>query len=80
MVVIRRMVDRHRAYTAILLPGEPPRIFPTTDQEHARVLQIYKQDRPHEGIENDFTDYAIGQDTLRSPTTDKKKPAADATG
>jgi hypothetical protein len=56
MLVIRRMVDRHRAYTAILLPGEPPRIFPTTDYEHARILQIYKQDRPYEGVCNDFSD------------------------
>ncbi len=61
MVVIRRMVDRHRAYTAILLPGEPPRIFPTSDQEHARVLQIFKQDRPHDGIHNDFSEYALGR-------------------
>lgn len=64
MLVIRRMVDRHRAYTAILLPGEPPQIFPTTDQEHARILQIYKQDRPHAGIHNDFSDYALGRDRL----------------
>ena len=64
MVVIRRMIDRHRAYTAIFLPGESPKIFPTTDQEHARVLQIYKQDRAHAGIENDFTDYGLGRDTL----------------
>ena len=66
MVVIRRMVDRHRAYTAILLPGEPPKIFPTSDHEHARVLQIYKQDRAHEGICNDFSEYALGSDTLRT--------------
>jgi hypothetical protein len=57
------MVDRHRAYTAILLPGEPPRIFPTSDHEHARVLQIYLQDRPHEGVYNDFTAYSLGTDT-----------------
>lgn len=67
MVVIRRMIDRHRAYTAIFLPGEPPKIFPTSDQEHARVLQIYKQDRPHAGICNDFSDYALGSDTLPAP-------------
>lgn len=67
MVVIRRMIDRHRAYTAIFLPGEPPRIFPTSDQEHARVLQIYKQDRPHAGICNDFSDYALGSATLPAP-------------
>lgn len=52
MLVIRRMVDRHRAYTGLLLPGEPPRIFPTSDQEHARGLQIFKQDRPYDGIHN----------------------------
>jgi hypothetical protein len=63
MIVIRRMLDRHRAYTAIFLPGEPPKIFPTSDQEHARVLQIYLQDRPHEGVCNDFTDYALGRDS-----------------
>jgi len=64
MVVIRRLVDRHRAYTAILLRGEPPRIFPTSDHEHGRILEIYKQDRPYEGIANDFTDF------LPPPTRD----------
>jgi hypothetical protein len=73
MLVIRRLVDRHRSYTGIFLPGEPPKIFPTTDHEHARILQIYKQDRPHEGVHNDFSDYAIGYDIL--PV--KNKPAAD---
>ncbi len=56
MLVIRRLVDRRRAYTALLLPGEPPRVFPTSDHEHARILQIYKQDRPYDGILNDFTE------------------------
>jgi len=65
MVVIRRMVDRHRSYTAIMLPGEPPKIFPSSDQEHARVLQIYLQDRPHAGVHNDFSVYSLGQDTSR---------------
>ena len=65
MLVIRRMVDRHRAYTALLLPGEPPRIFPTSDQEHARVLQIFKQDRAYDGIHNDFSAYGLGAETRR---------------
>ena len=60
MVVIRRMVDRQRAYTAIMLPGEAPRIFPTTDQEHARIMQIYLQDKPYHGVHNDFSDFGIG--------------------
>ena len=64
MIVIRRLVDRRRAYTGIFLPGTPAKIFPTTDHEHARILEIYKQDRPYEGIANDFSDFAIGRDTL----------------
>jgi hypothetical protein len=59
MLVIRRLVDRERAFTAIFLPGEEPRIFPTSDYEHARILQIYKQDRAHRDVLNDFTDYAL---------------------
>ena len=58
MLVIRRMVDRERAYTAIFLPGEPPRIFPTSDYEHHRILEIFKQDKPYEGIYNDFTQFS----------------------
>ncbi|MBI5382839.1 MAG: hypothetical protein HZA31_13150 [Opitutae bacterium] len=60
MIVIRRMVDRHQAYTAVFLPGEPAKIFPTSDQEHARILQIYKQDRPYADVLNDFADYGLG--------------------
>jgi hypothetical protein len=72
MVVIRRMVDRQRAYTAIFLKGEPAKVFPTSDQEHARILQIFKQDRPHEGILNDFSDMIA---TLRlTDVTDTKNP------
>ncbi len=62
MLVIRRLTDRHRAYTGIFLPGEPPRIFPTSDAEHGRILQIYKQDRLHEGVVNDFSEFALGRD------------------
>ncbi len=59
MIVIRRVVDRQRAYTAIFLPGEEPRIIPTTDYEHGRILQVYKQDRPHADVHNDFTDFGL---------------------
>lgn len=59
MLVIRRLVDRHRAYTAIFLKGETPQIFPTTEQEHGRILQIYKQDKRHDGILNDFSEYDL---------------------
>lgn len=66
MLVIRRIVDRRRAYTGIFLPGEPPRIFPTDDHEHARILQIYKQDRRYEDICNDFTDYGLNAPSPQS--------------
>ena len=56
-LVIRRMVDKHRAYTAIFLTGVEPKIFPTTDYEHSRILQIFKQDKPYDGIINDFNDF-----------------------
>jgi hypothetical protein len=62
MLVIRRMDDGKRSYTAMFLPGEEPRVFPTSDQEHARILQIFKQDKPYEGVWNDFTEFQIGHD------------------
>jgi hypothetical protein len=62
MLVIRRLDDGKHSYTALLLPGEPARIFPSSDREHARILQIYKQDRAHPDIWNDFSEYRIGSD------------------
>lgn len=67
MIVIRRLTDRRRAYTGIFLPGEPPRIFPTNDHEHARILEIYLQDRPYAGIVNDHSLYQLGKDSPPSP-------------
>jgi hypothetical protein len=67
------MVDRRRAYTAILLPGEPPKIFPTSDQEHARILQIYKQERAHEGIHNDFSEFGIGSPRMAETNARKSR-------
>ena len=72
MVVIRRMVDRRM--DRVMLPGEPPRVFPTTDQEHARILQIYLQDKPYHGVHNDFSDFGIGlppQPASGAPQTPK---------
>lgn len=62
MLVIRRLDDGQRSYTALFLPGEPARIFPTSNYEHARILQIYKQDRAYADIVNDFSEYQIGCD------------------
>jgi hypothetical protein len=64
MLVIRRMVDRRSSYTAIFLPGEPPRVFPTSDYEHTRILQIYKQDCRHQDVLNDFTDFDLPGGTV----------------
>ena len=76
MIVIRRMVDRRRAYTAIFLPGEPPKIFPTTDAEHARILQVYKQDRLHAGIINDFSELAFPTQPATPASTASTAPRA----
>ena len=62
MIVIRRMTDRYRSYTGIFLPGNEPKIFPTNDYEDNRILQIFKQDKPYEGILNDFSDFKIDKD------------------
>lgn len=79
MIVIRRMVDRTCSYTGIFLPGEPPQIFPTTDYEHGRILQIYKQDKAYEGVVNDFSDdFALPPvqpaPTASTHTRQKKQP------
>ena len=76
MIVIRRMVDRRRAYTAIFLPGEPPKIFPTPDAEHARILQVYKQDRLHTGIINDFSELAFPTQPATPASTASTAPRA----
>ncbi len=75
MLLIRRMDDGKRSYTAIFLPGEPAQMFPTTDQEHARILQIYKQDRPHQDVMNDFSEYQIGHDSPVAPKPPEPPPA-----
>lgn len=75
MLVIRRLVDRHRSYTGIFLPGEPPRIFPTSDHEHGRILQIYKQDKAYEGVINDFSDTSDHATLISQPSTGPE-PAA----
>ena len=59
MIVIRRATLDRRSYTVIMLKGEEPKWIPTTDYEHQRILEIYKQDKPYDGIENDFTDFNI---------------------
>jgi len=57
VIVIRRATDKHKAYTVIMLKGEEPKWIPTSDYEHNRIMEIFKQDKAYEGIINDFTDY-----------------------
>jgi hypothetical protein len=57
MIVIRRAVDKHKAYTVIFLKGELPKWIPTSDYEHQRILEIFLQDKYYEGIENDHNDW-----------------------
>ena len=57
MIVIRRATDKNKAYTVIMLKGEEPKWIPTSDYEHNRIMEIFKQDKAYEGIINDFTDY-----------------------
>jgi len=57
VIVIRRAIDKHKAYTVIMLKGEEPKWIPTSDYEHNRIMEIFKQDKAYEGIINDFTDY-----------------------
>jgi hypothetical protein len=76
VIVIRRLTDRRRAYTGIFLPGEPPRIFPTSDAEHSRILEIYKQDRAHADIVNDFSEFALGDDRPLPPPRPHHRPPA----
>ena len=59
MIVIRRLIDKNRSYTAIFLSYDEPRIFPTTDYEHSRILEIFKQDRYYKDIINDFSEFKI---------------------
>ena len=56
------MVNKEKAYTAIFLQGEEPKIFPTSDYEHNRIMQIYKQDKHYENVINDFSEYRLNKD------------------
>ena len=58
MLVIRRKVERNQSYTVFMLPGYF-RQWPTSDYEHSQILRVFKQDKRHSGIENDFTDFKL---------------------
>ncbi len=56
MILIRRKVTRHQAFTEIILPPDQRWEFPTSDHEHRRILQIYLQDKAYPNVINDFSD------------------------
>ena len=58
MLIIRREVTRTKSYTVIIC-GDYIKRIPTSRHEHAEIMKIYKQDKPYEGIVNDFTDFGI---------------------
>ena len=33
--------------------------WPTSDYEHQEILKVFKQDRPLDGIVNDFSEFGI---------------------
>ena len=55
MILIRRATKNLKDYTVIMLRGEEPKWILTTNYEHNRILEIFKQDKKYEGIENDFS-------------------------
>lgn len=65
-LMIRRATLRNGSYTVIFLEGEPPKWILTSEYEHQRILEIYKQDKFYEGIENEFSEFL-------NTTLDKEK-------
>jgi len=59
MILIRRQLDKNKAYTCIMLPGEEPKVFPTSEYEHKRILEIYKQDKQYQNVINDHSEYKL---------------------
>ena len=68
MLVIRRKVERDQSFTVFMLPGYFKE-WPTSDYEHQEILKVFKQDRPLNGIVNDFSEFgiSISPDKLTDP-------------
>ena len=58
-VIIRRRVTRDQGYTVIMFDKDHVYDWPTTIREHNEILKLYLQDRPHEGVLNDFTRFKL---------------------
>ena len=55
MVSITRKRTRNQSYTVIVFDKNNIHEWPTSEYEHNRIMQIFKQDKPYEGIINDYT-------------------------
>ena len=57
MVTIRRKRTKTHSYTVIVFDKKHTYEWLTNEYEHEKIKEIFKQDRPYEGILNDFTRY-----------------------
>ena len=56
-VSIRRKRGFKKSYTVIVFDEDNIHEWPTNDHEHVEIEKIFKQDKPYEGIINDYTKY-----------------------
>ena len=57
------MGGRRGSQAALFCPEKIRKSLSSTDCEHARILVIFKQDRRHRDVVNDFTEYDLSGDT-----------------
>ena len=57
MVSIRRKRGFKKSYTVIVFDKYNIHEWPTNEHEHNEIMKIFKQDKPYEGIINDYTLY-----------------------
>ena len=55
MVRITRKRKRRQSYTVIVFDKDHIYEWPTNEYEHNQIMKIFKQDKPYEGIINNFT-------------------------
>ena len=56
-VIIRRRLGFKKSYTVIMFDKDNIHEWPTNDYEHAEIEKIFMQDKPYDGIINDYTRY-----------------------
>ena len=54
-VSITRKRTFAKSYTVVTFDKDHRYIWPTNEHEHAEIEKIYLQDKPYEGIQNNFT-------------------------